>query len=85
MGMEPAVNTVVEVFMDRRSEYLPRLMRIAQVMAECAGVGVSPGTQSALIDACNGPDSHASHHTTVRFTLQLDEVVADCGALSLNP
>ena len=77
MSMEPAVNRVVEVFMERRLEHLPRLRRIAEVIAECAGAGLSHTTPSILGDACNNSNPLGSEQAIVRFSLQSGEVSAE--------
>jgi hypothetical protein len=81
MSAEPAVNTVVEVFMDRRSEYLPRLARIAEIMADCARTSVSDATSQALTVVCDSLDS-ASSKVSVRFSLHNSELDAEVSCLS---
>ena len=78
MNVEPAVDTV-EVFMERRSELLPRLARIAEVIAASTGATVGPATRSALAAACDG----STRHTTLRLSTQSDEVVVECAHPSL--
>lgn len=75
--MEPAVNIVVEVFMERRSEYLPRLRRIAEVIAECASASLSHTTPIILGEACDNSNPLDSNHATIRFRLQSGEVSAE--------
>lgn len=76
MSMEPAVDTVVEVFMERRSEYLPRLRRIAAVMAGCACSSVSENANSVLVEACDASVG-GSERAQIRIILHEGELKAE--------
>lgn len=73
--MKPAVDTVVEVFIERRMEYLPRLQRIAETIANSTGTEVSSATTETLLNACDC--SRASGKALVRFAVESDEVTAE--------
>ena len=84
MSIEPAINSVVEVFMDRRQEYLPRLQRIAEILAECAGATIGKSAVCAFEGACQGSKTNPGR-AEVRFSVGAGEVSAECREAAKSP
>lgn len=76
VSMDSTVNAVVEVFMEPCAKYLPRLQRIAAIVAESAGVGLGHSTAAALCEACDSTRG-GSRSAAVRFGILHDELKVD--------
>ncbi len=64
--------------MERRLEYLPRLVRIAEIIADCKRARLPADMQGSLAQFC-AADTSVSGKAHVRFTIKSGRLAAESG------